>query len=62
MTPSNHTAQLVRPVSSVTLSEQVANQITDMIATSRWKPGESFRPRRNSAKRSESAAPHFVRL
>ena len=39
---STHTRGLVRPVSSVTLSEQVANQIMDMITSKQWKPGEKL--------------------
>jgi GntR family transcriptional repressor for pyruvate dehydrogenase complex len=38
----SHTGGLVRPVSSVTLSEQVANQIMDMITSNQWKPGEKL--------------------
>ena len=41
-TRTNTTEGLVRPVSGVTLGEQVANQIMDMITTSRWKPGEKI--------------------
>jgi GntR family transcriptional regulator, transcriptional repressor for pyruvate dehydrogenase complex len=42
MVPRKRFAAHVRPVHSVTLSEQIANQIIDMVTAHRWKPGEKL--------------------
>jgi DNA-binding FadR family transcriptional regulator len=34
--------QTIRPITRTTLSEQVANQIAEMIASRTWKPGEAI--------------------
>ena len=42
MPPFEGDPRAVKPVSNVTLSEQVASQIIDMISANQWKPGQKL--------------------